>query len=221
MENQSKETTKSQKQEVEIRSLLKRLNFPKDSLYNCLLHYYEKEVRMRGREFVWSKEIESNMSAFTEMLCDTTNVFGVMLVGTIGNGKSTMAKAFLEACQFLERQGRWPFINDNVKRIHARRLVELYIERKEKFYEYENCNFLIIDDFGTEPFEIINYGAKFYPMYDLIESRYDNYKFTIITSNLTNEMIEQKYVERMNDRLLEMFPINRRIVFTDSSYRHE
>lgn len=44
---------------------------------------------------------------------------------------------------------------------------------------------LAIDDLGTEPREIIEYGNVLSPIIDLISYRYEHQLPTIITSNLT------------------------------------
>ena len=75
---------------------------------------------------------------------------------------------------------------------------------------------LAIDDLGTEPVEVLDYGNVLYPIVDLLTRRYDRQLFTVITTNLTSEEIRAKYGERIADRLNEMMT---KIVFRDSSFR--
>lgn len=75
---------------------------------------------------------------------------------------------------------------------------------------------LAIDDFGTDPKEIISFGNCLTPMIDLITKRYEEQLFTLFTTNLTFSQIKEKYEERIADRLIEMVvPIR----FGNGSYR--
>ena len=73
-----------------------------------------------------------------------------------------------------------------------------------------------IDDLGTEPAEIVDYGNPIYPVVRLIEHRYESQSFTFITTNLTPSEIRKKYGDRIADRFNEMLHV---IVFQDVTYR--
>lgn len=75
---------------------------------------------------------------------------------------------------------------------------------------------LAIDDLGTEPVEVLEYGNRLNPVIDLLYKRYDEQLFTIITTNLTPKEIRERYGERIADRLNEMAF---RIVFDNETYR--
>lgn len=68
----------------------------------------------------------------------------------------------------------------------------------------ESCGFLAIDDLGTEPPEISDFGNKVLPLVELLLRRYDKQLPTIITTNLSEKQIADIYGARIADRLREM-----------------
>ena len=76
---------------------------------------------------------------------------------------------------------------------------------QRRTYDYAtNCSCLIIDDLGTEPVEVNNYGTRVTPLLDLLYTRYDAMKPTIITTNFGKNQIVETYGTRLFDRLCEM-----------------
>ena len=73
-----------------------------------------------------------------------------------------------------------------------------------------------IDDLGTEPSEVLDYGNIYTPVIDLLTKRYEEQLFTIITTNLTPQQIRGHYDDRIADRLNEMI---KKIVFNNCTYR--
>ena len=73
-----------------------------------------------------------------------------------------------------------------------------------------------IDDLGTEPQEVMDFGNVVTPVIDLLTKRYDEQLFTIITTNLTPKQIRKHYGDRIADRLNEMVE---KIVFNNGTYR--
>ena len=84
------------------------------------------------------------------------------------------------------------------------------------FIQLSQKKMLGIDDLGTEPREVMDFGNVVTPVIDLLTMRYDEQLFTIITTNLTPKQIREHYGDRIADRLNEM---GERIVFKNSSYR--
>ena len=79
-----------------------------------------------------------------------------------------------------------------------------------------DCDLLIIDDLGTEPREVMDYGNITNPTVDILTRRYENQLFTIISTNLTPPDFSQVYGERIADRMREMME---KIPFNNYSYR--
>ena len=75
---------------------------------------------------------------------------------------------------------------------------------------------MAIDDVGVEPSIIKVWGNEISPFVDTIYYRYDRQLFTIMTSNLGEEQLREKYGERIADRFTEMFD---RIHFSNKTYR--
>lgn len=73
-----------------------------------------------------------------------------------------------------------------------------------------------IDDSGTEPAEVQDYGNIMYPIKELLTMRYDAQLFTVFTTNLEPKDIRQRYDNRIADRLNEMMV---KIVYNNKTYR--
>ena len=73
-----------------------------------------------------------------------------------------------------------------------------------------------IDDLGTEPSEVLDYGNVYTPVIDLLTKRYEEQLFTVITTNLTPQKIREHYGDRIADRFNEMV---KKIVFSNGTYR--
>lgn len=80
--------------------------------------------------------------------------------------------------------------------------------------QYYDSELLIIDDFGTEVVNQFTVSC----VYDVINTRINNRRSTIINTNLTKKDIEDKYGERIASRLFgEYYPI--RFLGTDIRYQ--
>lgn len=75
---------------------------------------------------------------------------------------------------------------------------------------------LIIDDIGIEPVEVKRFGTATTPLVDVINERYANQRCTIITTNLDDDSVIERYGDRTEDRLREMC---NKIAFNGESYR--
>lgn len=73
-----------------------------------------------------------------------------------------------------------------------------------------------IDDLGTEPAEVQDYGNIMYPIKELLTMRYNAQLFTVFTTNLEPKDIRQRYDNRIADRLNEMMV---KIVYNNKTYR--
>ncbi len=103
------------------------------------------------------------------------------------------------------------------KYITAQGLADLL--KVEDFQGYGSCvnaAFLIIDDIGTEPIAVKNYGNEVLPFTELLLKRYEARRPTIITTNLSESVIENTYGTRIMDRLNEICD---KIPYGGESYR--
>lgn len=143
--------------------------------------------------------------------------FGLTLMGLPGNGKSTMARAIAAVIDSIadlaiinERSG------SKAVMVTAKQLVRYYRTHPDQWENLCFKPFLIIDDFGEEPVEVVDYGNVINPVIDLLSRRYDMQKLTILTTNATNLQIRKTYGDRIADRFNEMMKV---VVFTNPSYR--
>lgn len=173
-------------------------------------------VELRGFEFRMDDKLKPLIQKAAEWLIDPNGKRGLLLCGLYGNGKTTMAKALgllisrLSELEFGFRERKI------VRLLTTKEICRIFTTEPK---EYENLffeEFLIVDDLGHEPKEIMLYGMIHTPIIDLICERYDRQLMTIITTNYEADQIEKDYKSRVRDRLREMMDT---IIFTNPSYR--
>lgn len=140
---------------------------------------------------------------------------GLMLFGTVGNGKTTMATAACELIGIIH-DSAWQSERKFVRRIAAPDLVSMKLSDEPRFEVYKKAEMLFVDDLGTESASIKSYGNEMTPIIDLLYYRYDQQLFTITTSNLDDASARSFYGERLADRFSEMFD---KLSYTNPSYR--
>lgn len=123
----------------------------------------------------------------------------LLLAGDTGVGKTYLTQAM--ANSFIQKELLTIFttatnlVNDFLK-YHT-----TFNEEKLGYFEpYIECDVLIIDDLGTE--SILKNITKEY-LLNLINERKLKERFTIITTNLTNDGILERYGERIFSRLFD------------------
>ena len=130
-------------------------------------------------------------------LTELKEVGGFFVTGKVGTGKTIYAAALtLEAAkrQFMERD------RDGWKTYEFVTVVDLLNELKESYdkdsvikeseiiKKYAECDWLVLDDFGTER---VNEWA-FQTLYLIINRRYEWLRTTIFTSNLSLDALAEK-----------------------------
>ena len=153
-----------------------------------------------------------------DILTDTSSAkFGVVLCGTFGNGKTTMLYAVRQAIHYFFSTGVISFhdYNSSIPITPAKEIIHRF-KNNDGYHELANSDILMIDDIGTEPKEVLDYGNITTPVVDLLETRYNRMKFTFLTSNLSPNELSEKYGPRLADRFREMFHI---IGYNHPSYR--
>ena len=196
-----------------------RFNMSAEDAATLLTAYYKIEVQSRLRQFKFDTNTQKNLLQLAEYLTAKAPRFGIMLSGTCGNGKTTLMCAFQRALNHLAALKHFSFMDEYFKPrmriMHACEITDLAHDIAA-FTELKRRSMLGIDDLGTEPAEVLEFGNPIYPVVRLIEYRYSTQAFTFITTNLTPSEIRKKYGDRIADRFNEMLHV---IVFQDVTYR--
>lgn len=100
--------------------------------------------------------------------------------------------------------------------VDALQIAQLCKTNHTKYLELVQDDMLAIDDLGTEPVEVMDYGNIITPIIDLLTKRYEAQLFTIVTTNLDPKDIRKRYGDRIADRLNEMME---KIVYRNPTYR--
>lgn len=149
---------------------------------------------------------------FSEEKCSLDPNKGILLVGGVGIGKSTMMQFFsrnqvsmyrLISCREIESD----FSSDGEKSVQ-----NCSYNLKVSPSSNEFCHMEMgycFDDLGTEA-NGKHFGKEKNVMAEIILNRYDNnipFTFTHITTNLTAKEIQAEYGPRVADRMKQMFNI--------------
>jgi DNA replication protein DnaC len=189
-----------------------------EDLRDMVEQAYRHEVARRNGRVEWTSDIEKKISTATKWLINGKKP-GLLLFGSIGSGKTTLARAIMRTINYLY-YSVYRDQRKEIAEISALNLVKLIASGEkpdeESFIRFQKREMLFIDDLGLEPAAIKNYGNEILPVVDLLYYRHDRMLFTICTSNLDMNDFEQKYGLRTASRFYEMF---NRIGFTNEDYR--
>lgn len=203
----------------ELRKDAFSINLPIPEIAQLLQHFYIQQVNYRNREYIADPFVTSQILQVAEILGTPSHRFAIILMGQYGNGKTTMLRAIRSLIHSLFEINH-PSIRHlkdfrgSISIVAAKDMVK-HIISGEHTYRLEDM--VMIDDWGSEPQEIVHYGMIYTPIIDLIEYRYDRMKYTILSTNMKLEDIRPKYKHRCADRLEEMAHL---VEFTGDSYRN-
>ena len=181
-----------------------------------LLAAYQAEVERRHRVFERNEHFDAQLNLIAKYLTGGSKKFGLMFCGLCGNGKTTWAKALQLLVSGLNLKNP---INNLYYVFPLWNAKDLAMRSKGNHNDWRNVmryQLMIVDDLGTEPREVMEFGNVYTPLIDLITTRYEEQLYTIFTTNLTPAQLEEKYGKRIIDRLNEMIE---KVVFENESYR--
>ena len=186
-----------------------------EELANMLLTCYKAEVMKRRMQMIQDKTTEERVQKAAKWLTGKHKP-GLLLYGAAcGTGKTTLANAMCTLTNYLF-DSVYSDKRKTVFRTTALALAKMYSENPEQYKQMVSQELLFIDDLGTEPASIKIYGNEFSPVTELLYARYDRQHWTIVTSNLSDEQLKERYGTRIDDRIKEMFD---KIHFQGKSYR--
>ena len=181
-----------------------------------LLAAYQAEVERRHRVFERNEYFNEQLDLIANHQTGGSKKFGLMFCGLCGNGKTTRAKALQLLASGLNLKNP---INNLYYVFPLCNAKDLAMRSKGNYNDWRNVmryQLMIVDDLGTEPREVMEFGNVYTPLIDLISTRYEEQLYTIFTTNLTPTQLEEKYGKRIVDRLNEMVE---KVVFENESYR--
>ena len=181
-----------------------------------LLAAYQAEVERRHRVFKRNEHFDEQLNLIANYLTGGSKKFGLMFCGLCGNGKTAWAKALQLLVSGLNLKNP---INNLYYVFPLWNAKDLAMRSKGNYNDWRNVmryQLMIVDDLGTEPREVMEFGNVYTPLIDLITTRYEEQLYTIFTTNLTPAQLEEKYGKRIVDRLNEMVE---KVVFENESYR--
>lgn len=185
----------------------------KEALEEMLSQIYRKAVESRGIEFqdITGTEVGAKIQKVVEWMTGSPVRSGLIFQGTIGSGKTTL----MYAMYGLYKQLASPVIYTTAYDLHTQ--FKHYLEKEDSRYEeILKAKYLFLDELGSEPERCQSYGTDYTPVQNLISYRYDRKLPTVVTTNLADDKILDRYGPRMMDRINEMFSILR---FKGDSYR--
>ena len=195
-----------------------RFNLPlsEEEAYKSLMAAIKVKVEHRRREFVMNDELNAQVRQIFAFLTQENSKFGIVLAGGCGNGKTTIIKALQNLINTLRIPNPYNDKEYSMRIIDTKSMAATCKSNYEDWKRLMYQDLLAIDDLGTEPRDVMDYGNIINPTADILTRRYENQLFTIISTNLTPPQISQVYGERIADRMREMMEI---IPFHNSSYR--
>jgi len=164
----------------ELKSVPKSLDDIDFTIYDQQSKMFEKCAKYLKRNFVSEDRLSS-----------------IILFGATGVGKTYLAKTALLECMLS---------GQDVMFVNAIRLNKMFLEyhlaalenKKQILQKANSCDALVIDDLGVEP--MLNNVTIPY-LYELIIERAS--KKTIITTNLSQRDLENRYGQRIFSRLMD------------------
>lgn len=172
-----------------------------DSLVR-VLGCYGAVVRSRGVDFLMDDPTVAKVEKVVKWIFESSKR-GLLLCGTLGNGKTTMLRTFAmlfgSKAVYFEAQALYDYYRSNLSLPHI-----------------SVNDVLLIDDLGAEPNSYNDFGEKRYPLAELLLARYRQNATTIIATNCSLAQIGELYGDRVHDRMKEMFAMIR---YVEPSYR--
>lgn len=180
---------------------------------------YGWEVVRRGNRPEMSPVLAGRLDAVASWMTGGATR-GLFLAGPKGTGKTTMLRAIAMAVGWMSIPSERTLSPVGVQVVSAqsigRRLLRRDIDLDEVVTAYACAPLLAVDDMGAESPEVTVFGNPVMPLAEVLEERYRRNSVTILSGNLSLDMVGKYYGGRVADRMYEwMTPV----VFGGESYR--
>lgn len=192
-----------------------------NALFSALSAEVEQRGEHRGATIVFDDDTRRHILDVARWLINGALPPSLLLYGTVGNGKTSMARAVARLIEFVSELENYSK-RKRVRFMTGKELCEICVvseKFKEQYDDYRkvfNEEILIIDEMGEEAQELMVYGQIRRPVQDILLYRYDRQLMTIMTTNLNEKQLEECYGQRVYDRLREMAY---GVLYTNGSYR--
>ena len=122
----------------------------------------------------------------------------LLLVGTTGTGKTHISTAIAREIIPMGYDVIYDSIHNIVSDFESDKFRSGYSQQEQKSEKYLECDLLIIDDLGTEFTNQFSISC----IYNLLNTRANHGKSTIISTNLSPDELSSKYEGRIYSRLV-------------------
>ena len=197
--------------ELPVSKFLK-LKADAEAVFLFLKDEYEKEVSKRRKGMVWDEQTLAAIDLAAKWFF-AGNRDGLLLYGQYGNGKTTLLNC-------IRRLFKMDRLWDDVLMVTTAMVIEDMNSGSRDENLYRRCcdvDVLLMDEVGVEESTSIVWGTRRTPIQDIIVHRYDRREITVISSNLDDNGLMEKYGLRVMDRIGESYT---RIAYPQGSYRN-
>ncbi len=191
------------------------LPFEEDYVASNIYFFCSKRANERGKTYQLNDELAEFIPRVSRWLTDPDDTVWMMFMGKYGNGKTALARGVFDGLNELQYLSMSGFGKKNCFRT-AKGICESFLCDRAEFEMLKDSDFLVIDDLGEEPMEVMNYGMVHTPIVDLLSERYERRLLTLMTTNLSGTDMEARYGGRIADRMREMTST---LIFTQPSFR--
>lgn len=155
--------------------------------------FADKEIIIRGGKPLKNAVFERSLERVSGWAFERRKPW-LVLTGTVGTGKSTLARAAARA--IVNNNGSGGYVE--------MRATATNWMKPEELKGFSREAILIIDDLGCEQADVKLYGNTVSPMAEIICERYDRMLTTIFTTNELASDFKKIYGDRIADRMREM-----------------
>lgn len=172
-------------------NLLKQMARPRKSQWPCP---YDAASIYEAMKLVLQLQPHPNTEAFAKEVWEKQQQRPWLLIlGGVGRGKTIVMRCLLAAIAAGNPKPRQVYCN-----------ARILAQNEDMQVKAKNAELLAIDDIGTEPAEVKNYGTATQPIAAVVEFRYDANLPIYFTTNLRGGELNERYGSRIVSRMNEM-----------------